>query len=323
MNTLDLLNDDLLKSLACTKDHTALWSDKGKLVCRHKHSFSIEEGIPIFAENPRRESVPQNMDPCPYSGEGSLMDRFVNDWLVNTNGNLYWGARGKLPRYPIPDWPFAKGERKLLVDVGCGWGRWSIAGARAGFRAVGMDVHIDALAAAARVSRQLGARVDYLCADADHFPFKSGIVDVVFSYSVLQHLERSVVLRFFKEVCRVLKPGGLCLVQLPNKFGLYCMLQQAKRGFREARAGSFEMRYWSRASIRRTINDAGLQDLTIQADGFFTQNPQVSDLDLLSFWGKAIVLASNAGRKAAGVVPVLTRLADSLWIKVQAPSALR
>lgn len=319
MNPLTLINGDLIAVLACPVDHSVLTFNEVELVCENGHFFRLEQGVPIFSENPRRELVPQNMKACQYSGAQSSIDPFVNDWLVNTNGNLYWAARGRLPRYPIPDWPFGEGDGKLLVDVGCSWGRWSIAAARKGYRPIGLDVHIDALAAGERVSRQLGNQVLYLCGDADRLPFKSKSIDLVFSYSVLQHLERSLVIRFFKEVCRVLKPGGLCFVQLPNKFGLYSMVQQAKRGFREARIGSFEMRYWSIASIRRTIKKAGLRNRLIRADGFFTQNPQFSDLDLLSYHGKLVVLASKVGCEAAKLLPILTRLADSLWVEVQAP----
>ena len=52
----------------------------------------------------------------------------------------------------------------------------------------------------------------------------------------------------------------------------------------------------------------------------FSQDPQLSDLDLLSPTGKLVVLASFAGRKAAGVLPPLTRFADSLWVQARSPS---
>lgn len=81
------------------------------------------------------------------------------------------------------------------------------------------------------------------------------------------------------------------------------------------------MRYWSRHAIEQAVAEAGLRDLTIRADGFFTQNPQLADLDLLSLGGKLIVLGSPAGRRAAAVFPVLTRLADSLWIETRSSEA--
>ena len=119
----------------------------------------------------------------------------------------------------------------------------------------------------------------------------------------------------------MLKPNGACLIQLPNKTGLYNMLLQAKRNFADARPGTFEMRYWSKSNIQDVVKKAGLGKLKILTDGFFTQNPQLSDLDLLTTAGKLVVMASHAGRWAAGILPVLTHLADSLWIEARAPSA--
>jgi ubiquinone/menaquinone biosynthesis C-methylase UbiE/uncharacterized protein YbaR (Trm112 family) len=315
------LNHAPLRILACPHDHTKLRAENGILVCERAHQFPVENGIPIFAENPRREPVPLNMAPCqpPIAGEheapGEPIDPFVNDWIVNTNGNLYWRVRGRLPRYPIPNWPFGAGNGKILVDIGCSWGRWSIAAARAGFAPVGADVHVDALAAASRVSRQLNVRADFICCDAEHLPFPSGSADFVFSYSVLQHLDKSKVRGIFREISRVLQPGGACLIQIPNAFGLLSIVQQLRRGFREAKSGTFEMRYWTHAQIRRALQQAGFSKITIHTDGFFSQNPQLTDLDLLSPAGRLLVRLSAAGRRAANALPVLTRVADSLWIE--------
>src|SRR5487761_820008 len=100
------LNDALLRILACPNDHTKLRVENGALVCERAHQFPFEDGLPIFAENPRREPIPLNMGPCPHPSGGAYaatrgepIDPFVDDWIVNTNGNLSWRARGRLPRY--------------------------------------------------------------------------------------------------------------------------------------------------------------------------------------------------------------------------------
>lgn len=324
------MDDTFLRSLACPHDHTALRRKDGALECEQHHTFAFEQGVPVFTEQPRRELVPLNMPPMPkIAREPSsgvepaktigTIDAFVNDWIVNTNGNLYWRARGRLTRYPIPSWPFGAGNGQTLLDVGCSWGRWCIAAARAGFQPIGLDVHIDALAAAGRVSQQLGADCHFACSGVEKLPVQSRSIDCVFSYSVLQHIDKSKVRCAFREFARVLKPGGICMVQLPNAIGALSIAQQLRRGFREARPGSFEMRYWSRAEIRRAFEDAGLPDVRIRADGFFSQNPQLADLDLLSLPAKLLVLVSYAGRKAGDALPLLTHVADSLWIEARAP----
>jgi 2-polyprenyl-3-methyl-5-hydroxy-6-metoxy-1,4-benzoquinol methylase/uncharacterized protein YbaR (Trm112 family) len=322
-----LLDESFLRVLGCPMDHTPLRPESDVVVCEQNHRFPVEQGVPLFTSHPRREPMPLNMPPCSqFAADGATaqpIDAFVNDWIVNTNGNLYWRVRGRLPRYPIPNWPFGNGSGKTLLDIGCSWGRWCVAASRAGFRPIGMDVHIDALAAATRVSRQLDATCNFVCSNADALPVQSRSIDCVFSYSVLQHIDRAKVIQIFHEIARILKPGGHCIIQLPNTLGPLSALQQLKRGFREAKTGTFEMRYWSRKTIRKSLSEAGLCGVQIHADGFLSQNPQLSDLDLLTPAGKLIVLASYAGHKAANALPILTRVADSLWIEAQAPPDAR
>lgn len=320
-----LFDQLILGVLACPNDHSPLRADGDTVICDKGHRFVQEQDVLVFAENPRHEPVPLNMPPCPtFNGERAdsrAIDPFVNDWIVNTNGNLYWSVRGRLPRYPIPDWPYDRGEGKTLLDIGCSWGRWCIAAARAGFRPIGIDVHVDALAAAERVSRQLNASANFLCSDADVLPVRSRSIDCIFSYSVLQHIDKQKVKRIFSEMARALKPGGRCLFQLPNTLGPLSFAQQLRRGFRKARLGTFEMRYWSRREIRESLEAVGLREVRIHTDGFLSQNPQLSDLDLLTPAGKLIVMASYAGRKTANALPLLTRVADSLWIEAKAADA--
>src|SRR5579863_10339246 len=131
-----LLNERTIGILACPLDQTELRVSDGGLACNSGHQFASENGIPVLTGAVRRESVPTNMEPTQRSLDEKV-DYFVNDWLVNTNGNLYWRARGRLQRYPIPTWPLGRSKGQTLVDIGCGWGRWSIAAARAGFSPIG------------------------------------------------------------------------------------------------------------------------------------------------------------------------------------------
>jgi SAM-dependent methyltransferase len=300
--------------LSCPFDRRPLSSIGDKLACEYGHAFAIEEGVPIFSDHPRREPKPHNMAPC-VPNPNSPVDPFVNDWIVNTNGNLYWQVRGRLPHYPIPPWPGGAPVRSgaVVVDLGCGWGRWAMAAARAGYKPIGIDIHIDALQAGVRVSGKLGLDCGFVCNDIDHLPFGDDTIDCVFSYSVLQHMDRERVLKVLTEAHRILKPGGTVLIQLPNAFGLLSLAQQLRRGFREAKSGTFEMRYWSPGGISKLFQGAKFEFPTLRSDGFFSQNPQVSDLPLLSPFGKIVVRTSEVLARVANAASPLTRLSDSLW----------
>lgn len=72
-----------------------------------------------------------------------------------------------------------------------------------GFRPVGVDVHLDALLAAVRVSRQLGAQANFVCADAGRLPIKPASADEAFSYSVLQYMDKAKAPGVFREASRI------------------------------------------------------------------------------------------------------------------------
>ncbi|HEX5422642.1 MAG TPA: class I SAM-dependent methyltransferase [Candidatus Acidoferrales bacterium] len=305
--------------LWCPEHNAGVRSADGQLVCEAGHDIPIECGVPVFAADPRREPTPLNMPAMDVRTQPSAVDEFVDDWIVNTNGNLCWRVRGRLPRYPIPAWPARPASKPdgTLVDIGCSWGRWTIAAARSGYATWGIDVHINALWAARRVTRELGVQSDFACCDAAHLPFRPNSIDFVFSYSVLQHLAKDAVRTVLKEIARILRPGGTCLVQLPNAFGAMSLLRRARRGFREAAAGTFEMRYWKRREIQHAFRDAGLSDVHFGAEGFFLQNTQRDDSDLLSTAGAMAMRTSLALRDLANRAPALVRFADSLWVEAK------
>ena len=88
-----------------------------------------------------------------------LIDFIDKSWqgeIPYTSGNLYFSIQNKLTRYPIPECRLPQGNGERLLDIGCNWGRWSIAAAQKGYRPVGIDPSLDAVLAARRVSRQLG-----------------------------------------------------------------------------------------------------------------------------------------------------------------------
>ena len=64
-----------------------------------------------------------------------------------------------------------------------------------------------------------------------------------------------------------------------------------------------EMRYWSMREICDALERASFRNLRVRVDGYFSQNPQLSDLDLLSLAGGFVVRASHAARQLAKNFP--------------------
>jgi 2-polyprenyl-3-methyl-5-hydroxy-6-metoxy-1,4-benzoquinol methylase len=247
-------------------------------------------------------------------GVGEAVDPHVRASLVKTHGNLYRGAR--LSRYPIPPFPLEPGGGRELLDLGSNWGRWTIAAARAGYRATGIDRGKKSVAAARRVAEQLGVEAEYVVGDVRELPFPAASFDAVFSYSVLQHLAKGDVPTVVAEIRRVLRPGGVAWVEMPNARGPLNLVRQVQRGF--APGTDQDVRYWTLSELRRTF--AAIGPVSITADGFLTINPQVADLDLLPRRSRTVVRLSDTLRRVSDRMPFLVRVADSVVVHARTPS---
>jgi SAM-dependent methyltransferase len=297
----------------------------GTLRCSRGHTFSIVQGIPVLlldAPDATHPYCAQSLDfvrapakdprSAPSDDSGAI-DEFVQGEIVKTNGNLYRHLLGRLPRYPIPNLRLPAGDGKLMLDVGCNWGRWTMSAARAGYRAVGIDPGLDAALAGQRVARQLGLKVAFVVGDARRLPFADGTFDVGFSYSVFQHFDKENARQAFRELSRVISLDGTILVQMANLLGLrqaFNRVQQVVKGD----ANEFRVRYWLAAELRRTFETL-VGPSRIEVDGFFSLNPQPTDMDLMTPFRRWVVRASETLRKVSHVVPPLTSVADSLYVQ--------
>ena len=106
------------------------------------------------------------------------IDPFVQERIPATNGFLYQSLRFRLPRYPIPELRLPGGRGKRLLDIGCNWGRWSIAAARKGYTVSGIDPVPQAILAARRVAEQLALDIDYRSGSGEIIPYPNDTFDV-------------------------------------------------------------------------------------------------------------------------------------------------
>jgi SAM-dependent methyltransferase len=247
----------------------------------------------------------------------SAVDPVVGMLVGATNGILYKELIGKLPEYPIPELRLPRAQGKRLLDVGCSWGRWSIAAARKGYDVVGVDPSLGALLAAKRAARALGVEPRFVCADARYLPFPAGTFNVTFSYSVLQHFSKSDARLALAAMRSVLAPGGSAFVQMPNQIGVRCLYHQARRGFREA--VDFEVRYWSAGELKRSFEQIFGQ-AELETDCFFGLGLQASDRALFRRPVRYLISSSELLRALSQRIKPLTLLADSLYVRASVTS---
>jgi len=316
----------LARQLVCPRDAHDLTIEFDTMQCRLGHNYPVVGGIPILlipeanvthqaatvSINQACRASPSETSQSREAWPTGAIDSFVQLAIGSTNGQMWWPLVGRLREYPVPNLslePPSKHEEWFL-DLGCNWGRWCLAAGRLGYRAVGIDVSLDAVRAAYRVAHELSVKAQYLVADARYIPFRDATFSVVSSYSVLQHFEKADATRALSEARRVLVEGGIAHVQMANRYGVRSLYHQAARGFRQPT--DFEVRYWGPrelvATAERLIGPAALRP-----DGYFSLNAQAAEAHLLPRRFRAVARASGFLQALSAYVPALTSAADSVW----------
>jgi SAM-dependent methyltransferase len=101
-------------------------------------------------------------------------------------------------------------RKKEVLDLGCGYGRYTIPIKECCSSVFGLDISQRWLNYLRRENNVL----DVVRADAHNIPFRDESFDVVVSIGLFEYVKRSVVLR---EISRVLKADGYCIISVPNR----------------------------------------------------------------------------------------------------------
>lgn len=113
-------------------------------------------------------------------------------------------------------------DGKRVLEVGAGTGRDGIFLSREGAVVVSFDYSIQSLS---MIQSQLGANSSVLpvCGDAFGLPFEGETFDIVFHQGLLEHFRNPDDL--IAENARVLKAGGILLVDVPQKYHYYTLIK--------------------------------------------------------------------------------------------------
>lgn len=228
------------------------------------------------------------------AGSGKRIDetavgRHYGDWFTR-------GLRGIGMRYVfsrrglwVINTPYRRilGSAKIaaqdrILDLGCGIGNILIAlSERTTFAepAVGVDVSPALIELGQREVHGAGmdGRITLQVAPATSLPFDDARFDVVLTSHVIKHLDDDALMRAFREVARVLRPGGRFLLWEFKKSPLSALL------FISARATglppAFTLR--SEATLRSALLSAGFARVGHVPTGVFVV-PPVPRLALLA-----------------------------------------
>jgi len=155
----------------------------------------------------------------------------------------------------------------VVVDAGCGTGKWVAHLHRLGYRIIGLDLSFDALAAARRDAPGAGLAL----ADTQRAPIRDGAVDAVLSLGVVEHDERGPGAGL-RELHRILKPGGLLVLDVPFNNWFRRLVTNPVSSWatrRRRRAGwtlGFAEYRFDLGELRRFLAETGFDVLTAYPD---------------------------------------------------------
>ncbi len=165
-------------------------------------------------EYPIRDGIPRLRPPDAVPAAASkTRESFGWEWL------RYPGSRPVdrptfLEETMIPPEAFAG---KLVLDAGCGMGRYSAVALGLGAEVVAVDMS-DSLIRVAEAARS-NPKLHAVEGDLLRPPFKKGIFDLAYSQGVLHHTSDTHAA--FRSVAALVKPGGMLSVWLYGKAGRF------------------------------------------------------------------------------------------------------
>jgi len=162
--------------------------EDGSITCMNGHTYNVVRGIPRF--------VPAD----------NYAENFGFEWNLHSTTQLDTPSNHESEEAFITKTGFSPDELrgKLVLDVGCGMGRFSDVASRWGATVVGIDLSAAVDAAADNLAMR--DRVFLAQADVFKLPFAEKTFDYIFSIGVLHHTPDTRAA--FDQLPRLVKPGG-------------------------------------------------------------------------------------------------------------------
>jgi ubiquinone/menaquinone biosynthesis C-methylase UbiE len=121
-------------------------------------------------------------------------------------------------------------ERGRALDFGCGLGRMTRALTEHFAECIGIDISEEMVRGARDANADVTGVTFEVNRATDLSRFGDASFDLVYSMIVLQHVpDRDAIEAYVREFCRVLRPGGLAVFQLPTHIPAIFRLQWRRR----------------------------------------------------------------------------------------------
>jgi len=145
---------------------------------------------------------------------------------------------------------------KLVLEVGAGTGRDSFPMIQYGASVVQLDYAENSLRILKKLAEERRLPATIVAGDTFQLPFSDGTFDVVFHQGLLEHFHQAQADALLRENIRVLKPGGLLLVDVPQRYHPYTLAKHVLMALNKW-FGGWE-RSFSVGELQNRLSSAGL-----------------------------------------------------------------
>ncbi|HTP13258.1 MAG TPA: methyltransferase domain-containing protein [Bacteroidota bacterium] len=116
-------------------------------------------------------------------------------------------------------------EGKKVLEIGAGTGRDSFPLVEHGAIVYQLDYAENSLRILKRLADESKYQVSIVGGDTFSLPFRDGTFDIIFHQGLLEHFRKPVAENLLRENIRVLKQGGLLLVDVPQRWHSYTVVK--------------------------------------------------------------------------------------------------
>lgn len=158
-----------------------------------------------------------------------------------------------------------------VLDLGCGFGRWSIALTRARFQVRAVDISFEAIRAVQKWANKEGVSVEGEACSAQELSSRSKSVDAVICNSVLDHMPLTEASKSMLNLRNVLKLGGIAYLSFDGldqeDKDKYVSLEDGTRRYTEGKLKGMLWRFYSNEEIKGLCKDMEVLEFIENSNG--------------------------------------------------------
>jgi ubiquinone/menaquinone biosynthesis C-methylase UbiE len=145
---------------------------------------------------------------------------------------------------------------KIMLDIGCGNGLYTLALASLAKKTVGIDIRQEVLTEATKNKIKLGGDTGFIRALAESLPLRNSTFNIVLLVEMLEHVQSEEMT--LNEANRVLKDDGYLIIYVPNKLYPFDQhgLRVGQRDFKGIYGGSIPFFSWCPQVLRNKFERA-------------------------------------------------------------------